>query len=798
MKNQHCFDTALKQLAHFNTDDLHTYVNEVLAKAKNYDNLRSQKAISQAIDEVNKEHLQSFFEDALVTQNNIRKFDALATTLKTKKIDLRSLLVQRYTNLSMNVEAYQKAAKQRLFKSLYQGMSDEELSYLQNKDNDISIARALDGKAAPDLAKQLAKKIENYIDVRNPELIISNALRLREVNTDRFIRAVHDQRLVMQGGRSMAKRLSLDNLSAEMRSKAIQNAEKRWVSFIKTHINLEKTFAGSKAIDTEGNIIESEVNKRLQAIYDNITTGKSEIFTRSTIINDREAVKRKAHLFFYWKDHESFLNYSREYGQGNLFKAINGDLNSSGNRIGTSELMGDNPASVYLDLKKIQMNKSPKNQYWNDNTDKIYAEVMQQNKGAVSPTIAAFGSNVRALTATARLSTIVLQSLPDSVYIASFAQRWGNQYFQSFASTISHTFDTFADEERKFIAKQFKLLADSHLGYIARFADLTNGTELIQKVTTGFFRANLLEAFDKGNRHSLMHIISKGLYNQRDQSWKNLNNATRWQLQKYDLGEKEWNLLRTKNQQGLFTTANVEAVTDDELKALYGDTKPRYEMRNDLYRKVYSIFSVASDNAVLAPDNFMKAFMYYGTRPGTGWGEAFRMVMQFKGFALTYADKVIWQGFQDAMNTQMRLRWALAMFAATLPLSYMSNLFNNLSHGKSMPLFSKMNVPQKMSYLLDLVNPNFGVFMQTVDPDYRGSGDLVKMFTPPSVKLLLDTVSLGGAVVTANPKKAGKEIKNIAKNILPIDTMPIIGPYLNQILGDKSYLAPGQKMYYGQ
>ncbi|WP_010597613.1 hypothetical protein [Rickettsiella massiliensis] len=797
-RKKNCLANALANLSQFTENDLHEYVNNVLSKAREYDKLGNRGAINKAIDEVNQENLQNHLEDIQVTANNVRKFDNLAKTLKEKPINLRSLLVQRYTNLSSNVEAYQKAAQQRLFKALYQGMSDEELSYLQNKDNDISVARALDGKTAPELAKQLAKKIENYIDVRNPELIISNALRLREVNTDRFIRAVHDQRLVMQGGRSMAKRLSLHNLSAEMRSESIKNAEKRWVSFIKTHLNLEKTFAGSKAIDTEGNLIESEVDKRLQTIYDNITTGKSEIFTRSTIVNDREAVKRKAHLFFYWKDHESFLNYSREYGQGNLFKAINGDLNSSGNRIGTAELMGDNPASVYLDLKKIQRKKSPKSQAWNDNTDMLYKEVMQQNKAVVSPSIAAFGSNTRALSAAARLSTIVLQSLPDSVYIASFAQRWGNQYFQSFASTISHTFDSFADDERKFIAKQFKLLADSHLGYIARFADLTNGTELIQKVTTGFFRANLLEAFDKGNRHSLMHLISKGLYKQRNKSWNQLLPETRWQLQKYDLGEKEWDLLRTKNQEGLFTTANVDVVTDDELKTLYGDTKPRYEMRNDLYRKVYTIFSVASDNAVLAPDSFMKAFMYFGTRPGTVKGELFRMVMQFKGFAFTYADKVLWQGFQDAMNTQMRLRWGLAMFAATLPLSYMSNLFNNLSHGKSMPLFSKMNVPEKINYLADLVNPNFGVFMQILDPTYKGSGELMKLFTSPSFKLLLDTISLGGAIVTANPKKSGKEIKNIAKNILPIDTMPVIGPYLNQLLGDKSYLAPGQKMIYGK
>jgi len=167
MKNQACYDYALKHLIHFKEDDLQVYVNDVLSKAKSLDNLRSQSAINQAIEEVNQEHLQSFFEDTLVTQNNIRKFDALADTLKTKSIDLRSLLAQRYTNLANNLPAHQKAAQQRLFKTLFQGMSDEELSFLQNKENDILIARALDGKAGPELAQKLAKQINDYMDVRN-------------------------------------------------------------------------------------------------------------------------------------------------------------------------------------------------------------------------------------------------------------------------------------------------------------------------------------------------------------------------------------------------------------------------------------------------------------------------------------------------------------------------------------------------------------------------------------------------------------------------------------------------------
>ncbi|MEN9449644.1 MAG: hypothetical protein RJA83_258 [Pseudomonadota bacterium] len=789
MKNQACYDYALKQLIHFKEDDLRSYVNDVLSKAKSFDNLHSQAAINQAIEEVNQEHLQSFFEDALVTQNNIRKFDALADTLKTKSIDLRSLLAQRYTNLANNLPAHQKAAQQRLFKALFQGMSDEELTFLQNKDNDISIARALDGKAAPALAQSLAKKINEYMDVRNPELIISNALRLRAVNNDRFIRATHDEGLVSFGGRSTAKLFKqLTNKLKSDQAELLKSAKVRWIQFIKSHLNLEKTF-GENLID---------VDQRLESIFNNITTGKSEIFTRSVVSNDREAVERKAHLFFYWKDHESFLNYSREYGKGNLFQALIGDLNSSANRIGTAELMGDAPLSVYNDLRKIQQEKKPKGPLWYHDTDNMLKEAMQQNQAAVSPTLGAFGANIRSLGAIARLPTIVLRSLPDAAYIASFAQRWGNSYFKSLATTLSHTFDSFADNERKFIAKQFKLLADSHLGYMTRFADLSNGTELIHKVTTGFFRTNLLESFDKGNRHSLMHVIAKGLYHQRNQSWENLNQATRFQLEKYGLSQNEWNLLRIKNQSGLFTTANVDAITDDELKSLYGHSKPHYEMRSNLYRKVYSIFSMASDNAVLMPDIFTKAFMYHGTRPGTAIGEALRMVMQFKGFAINFADKVLIQGYQDARNTQMRLRWGLSLIAGTLPLSYLANYFDNLIHGKSMPLFSSMNRQEKMDYLIDLVQPNLGIFMQVFDPKKQDKHLLQNLFSSPSVNFLSSVAALGGSIATLNPKQAAKNMKNMAKNMAPIDTMPVIGPYFNQLLGDKSYLEPGQKLYYGR
>ena len=103
-----------------------------------------------------------------------------------------------------------------------------------------------------------------------------------------------------------------------------------------------------------------------------------------------------------------------------------------------------------------------------------------------------------------------------------------------------------------------------------------------------------------------------------------------------------------------------------------------------------------------------------------------------------------------------------------------------------------------MDYLINLVQPNLGIFMQVFDPQHQDKNLLQNLLSSPSINFLSSVAALGSASVTLNPQKMGKNVKNIAKNILPIDTMPVIGPYFNQLLGDKSYLEPGQKMYYGK
>ena len=94
-----------------------------------------------------------------------------------------------------------------------------------------------------------------------------------------------------------------------------------------------------KQVNLEGNIDTAEADKILNRVFDNITTGRSQIFTRSVVANDAEAVARKSRMFFKWKDLRSQLEYNtRKYGKGNLFNMLMSDAQSTANKIGVAKM----------------------------------------------------------------------------------------------------------------------------------------------------------------------------------------------------------------------------------------------------------------------------------------------------------------------------------------------------------------------------------------------------------------------------------------------------------------------------
>lgn len=792
--SKECIGEALKGLQHFNANDLQTYVQDVFNRAKKYDNMPSARAFDTAVKEINNESLQSFFEDASIKANNTSKYDKNVDRLKSGKTDMRSLLIKRYTNLGDNVSSAQWSAKSRLTRKAFDALSRDEIEFLEKSDNQYLIADEMDGrKTGNSMAEKIAKQLQDYIEYRKSELIISNAMRQDEMRNDRNLRYIHNSEKMLRGGQSWINAVKSEAKYDMSHSKPL------WKEAIKKHFNMEGTFENTDALNLDGTIDWAKADKMLDNIFDNITTGKSEIFTRSSVTNDREAVARKSRMFFKPKSMRDFVEYNKLYGQGDLYSAWISDIQASGNKIGMAELWGDSPYNMYIDLKTESQKIKTKDEGWWDHTDNYFNTVLNLDKSAKSPSLANFGANLRTLTSMARLTKVALQSISDIGYTAAFAQRIGVGYWRAWVNQIGHIFDTFPTEERIRIAKLNKLSVDSHLGYIGRWVDSNNSSQVLSKISTHYFRKIGLEALDRGNKVGTMHMMSKHLFENSTKSLEQLDPSLKKWVEKFMDG-KEWDLLRTKSKDQLFTVENAEAITDAEFRAHFETTDkkvPLYQMRNNFIRKVDAMFQVSAENAVLSPTEFERAWLFQGARPGTVKGELLRTLTQFKAYTLAYMDRVLVQGWKDADTAQQKLAWATSMMMGTIPLSVLSVYLNNISNGVSMPDWSQMNVPDREKFLVELIAPSLAIFNGMLDPMNQNSNMFLNFIASPSTRLISESLATAGALVTGDPKRSLKHLKKVANYMLPIQSIPFASPFIREAFGDEAHLQPGQKILYG-
>lgn len=798
MSSKDCIKQALLGLQNFSKEDLEDYVRDVFNRAREYGDVKNMKAFDRAMNEINQDHLRNLFEDASIKANNTLKYEANSEAIKSGKANLRKMLAKRNDYLGDNVPAAKRAAETRLMQVIFRELNFEEMEYLTSGKNDEMIADAFDGRKVDDaIPKKIADKLLKYFDYRNGELILSNAMRFNQINDDRMFRQIHDASKMMNGQKSLIN-AAKDFL---MRKYDMKNSKLLWREFIKQHLELEETFKHTKAMNEKGELNMATIDEMLDSIYDNITTYKSEIFTQSSVRNDREAVQRKSRMFFKFKDMRSFLQYNKVYGKNNLFGALRSDMRSSAGKIGMAEKWGDSPYNMYLDLEVAQKERGDKNHtpFWYRNTDNYFKTSMGLDQSVSAPRVATFFANSRSITAMARLPLVMIQSISDIAYSASFAQRMGINYWKAWGNNLKHIFNLYTNDERQYLASLFKLQVDSHLGFMGRWSDANNTNELMSKISSGYFKGIGLEAFDQGNKISIMHLMSKHLYNNSSKKFGELNSSLQKWVSKF-MNEKEWDLLRKNNKGALFTTDNVEALSESEIKSFYesGEKKlPLYEVRNDLYRRVHAMFDVASENAVLSPGEFERAWCFQGQPAGTLTGEFLRTISQFKMYTMSYIDRVIMNGLQDADTAQQKIAWATSMFLGTLPLSFLSMYLGNAAKNLTMPDWDMMNTVQREKFMIELLAPSLAMFSGLLDPYKRNSDMVLSLLASPTTRLISNALGSASALAGGDPEGAKKQLGRAANYVLPIQNTPILSPILDDILGREPHLEPGQTKLFG-
>ena len=484
---------------------------------------------------------------------------------------------------------------------------------------------------------------------------------------------------------------------------------------------------------------------------------------------------------------------------GDLYSTLVGDIQITGKKIGTARILGDSPYNMHLDLMKAQIKaglpKVPSESLWKRNVELYFNEVMGANSSPYSVTLANVTANIRTISSMPRLLKLGILSLNDASRVAAMANRWGDNFWGAFSNDLIHSFNAIPSELRKEAAQMMSFSLRNEFGYLGRYVDSANASEALQKFSGGYYRITGLNALDRGKKVSAISMMMSRLGRNADTRWGDLPEAFRGQLEKY-LDEHEWDVLRKYTSKvghhKVITLDSVQKITNQELGELKhknGSLIPHAEIRNDIDRKVFSLFDIAAENAVLAPGEFERAWLYQGTNPGTLLGAVMRLIGQFKTYPLAGIDRVYAQRFLDKDSATSKIAWAAQMIAASSGMSYLLNFFDYASQGLSMPDISKMSASQATVYSLSMMEPTFMLLYKTLNTEKQGKDLAVEMMNSPSLRLLSNGVSTVLGVPYGNFKPA----KQLAKDAFPIHTLPFVAPIVDEMLGEKPYLQPGQK-----
>ncbi|CAB4127722.1 structural protein [uncultured Caudovirales phage] len=774
-KRAGCIATARAALNLFTDQELEDYLEKVSSRSRELNRDGVPFARQAAMKEINQEHLAALLDDSARAGRNITKFEILESKIN-RDITPDAFLDKTAKNTDHNVETANNAETELLNQDSFGTFDKEQMNMLEVAEIDDSVYLVADGGAHHDAKISAIGKVLNYyIDRRNAKLIKSDAMRPSEINQDRFFKTFYDT------------------------SKMVAMGKEKWVALMKTIVDLEGTFKNTKDAIIDGKINEALIDQKIGNTYDNITQGNGALFTKSTVARDMERVERTRHMFYKYKDWKSWGIGNKAFGQGSLFKAWLLDIKTSGNQIGMAQIFGSAPRMMWNEIRKLYVAKNPEMSFLQNqnykNAESLFNNLLGANKGVLNPTIANFTGGILAATSMARLGLIVGRSFSDISNIAGINMRAGVGFWKPQLDALVNAFNLMPNAARKNLARTLSSSTNHQLAAIMRGAEVTGFGATLNKMSNKFFYRLGLENFDKGNRFSAMAPAMERYGKDSSKSFERLNRQQQSYLNRFNISPVEWDGLRAKTVDKLFSTDNVTNMTESELKDLWNKTDkiiPLSDYRSSLYRKVFSFFDTLQEFSVLSPTAWTNMMTTGNTIAGTPENAIMRILLQFKSFPLQTLRRVFIGGMQDMDGYQAKAMYALNMTLSIIGLTTLSDALLSISKGYTPADPRNMSKGEAANYYLKMVAGGLGAFSSIMNDGTNSKQLASSLFATPSWKLLVSPITTATSLLNGDLKGARNNARDFANNANPFATAPVVSPFIDAMLGNKPYLEPGQ------
>lgn len=518
------------------------------------------------------------------------------------------------------------------------------------------------GSTADDVARQAADIFSRYMEQARLRL---NAAGADIGRLEGWVPQAHDPWKLTRGGMA---------------------GKDAWMDFVAQRLDVERSFP-----DAAGN--PERLRDILGRVYDSITTGHNGDVTPAEL-GQRTGPRNLTsglgqHRVLHFLDADAAIEYANTYGHGNLIDAMFRHLDLASRKTALMERLGPNPqamlesviaqqkrllaedAALPPDLRQRQINdldaamtggiiKGGKIAHW-------LAELTGETSWPANPTAARAMAFLRFLQSVSKLGGASLSAVAD-VFVKACAMRVnGVSWPEGMSRSLQQYIHRYKGEERE-VARQLGTFIDYILGDMHARWDLTDDLQgRLGDIQNKFFKWSGLNWITEQGKAGYAMWISGHLGEVSGKSFDQLDKTRRAMLRYHGINAEKWDVIRHMTQtledgRTLLVPTRAQDLPDAALERLLpeelreearpsaGESGASWEhrraraltrLRNRLQTESLSMISDETGFAIVEPDDKARATMRQGTRPGTFAGEAWRTVMQFKSFPISYMQRIL-------------------------------------------------------------------------------------------------------------------------------------------------------------
>jgi len=329
------------------------------------------------------------------------------------------------------------------------------------------------------------------------------------------------------------------------------------------------------------------------------------------------------------------------------------------------ETFGTNPRNMFdkiikdiensKDVGKIRkLNKRSLNNQFAELDGTTRQKGIARNFLGMDVSIAGISAGWRMIQNMSKLGFATISSFSDISTKAAFINANTERgVFSSYGRAFIDVLEGFQGKQRKELGYLLGVGVDNMLNDVhARFGANDSGPGKMAKAHQFFFKLNGMQWWNNSQKTGLARMLAADLASYSKKDFTEIPVETQRLLKLYDIDETDWVLfsqLVDKAQDGrnYVIASKVDEIPNDVLDIVIRDKestlditeKLRQDFRDKFRTKINMYYADSADAAIPTPGARERAIMNQGLPRGTVLGEAIRMIMQLKGFPITYITK---------------------------------------------------------------------------------------------------------------------------------------------------------------